>query len=168
MNQKEKTRRFKKIIKENKGILYKVINSYCKDVADKKDLEQEILIQLWKSLEKYNNEYKISTWIYRIAMNVSISFYRKNKNTPSKLSIDSIFIEHKYEEKNDDFHEKSRILHFFIDKLNKLDKAIILLYLDNYNYKEISEIIGITKTNVATKINRIKNKLKKTYNNGIK
>ncbi len=168
MNQKEKTQRFKKIIKENKGILFKVINTYCKDFIDKKDLEQEILIQLWKSFDKYNSEYKISTWIYRIAMNVSISFYRKNKNRPSNLSIDSIFIENKYDENTNEINDNSRLLHFFIDKLNKLDKAIILLYLDDYNYEEISDIIGITETNVGSKINRIKNKLKKTYQNGIK
>lgn len=168
MNQKEKTQSFKKIIQENKGILYKVINTYCKEPLYKKDLEQEILIQLWKSFDKYNKEYKISTWIYRIAMNVSISFYRKNKNKPSNLSIDSIFIENNYEEIADNIGNKSKILHFFIDKLNKLDKAIILLYLDDYNYKEISDIIGITETNVGSKINRIKTKLKNTYQNGIK
>lgn len=168
MNQKEKAQGFKKIIQENKGILYKVINCYCKESSDKKDLEQEILIQLWKSFDKYNSEYKISTWIYRIAMNVSISFYRKNKNTLSNLSIDSIFIENNYEEIADNIDDKSRVLHFFIDQLNKLDKAIILLYLDEYNYKEISDIIGITETNVSSKINRIKNKLKKTYQNGFK
>lgn len=166
MSKDRKTQRFQKIIEENKGILYKVINIYCKDTQDKKDLEQEILIQLWKSLEKYNKNYKISTWIYKIAMNVSISFYRKNRNTPIHLSIDSIFIEKEYEEQNDFIKDKKRILNIFIDQLNEFDKAIILLYLEDYNYKEISNIIGITETNVGSKINRIKNKLKKTYQNG--
>ena len=168
MSKENKTQRFQKIIEENKGILFKVINIYCKDTQDKKDLEQEILIQLWKSLEKYNKNYKISTWIYKIAMNVSISFYRKNRNTPTHLSIDSIFIEKNYEEQNDDTKDKKRILNVFINQLNEFDKAIILLYLEDYNYKEISHIIGITETNVGSKINRIKNKLKKTYQNGTK
>jgi RNA polymerase sigma factor (sigma-70 family) len=162
----KKAERFQKIIRENKGILYKVINIYCKDYEDKKDLEQEILIQLWKSLEKYNENYKISTWIYKIAMNVSISFYRKNKNSLTHLPIDSIFIEKEYEEHNDETKDKKRILNIFIDQLNEFDKAIILLYLEDYNYKEISNIIGITETNVGSKINRIKNKLKKTYQHG--
>jgi len=164
----KKTERFKNIIEENKGILYKVINMYCKGIEDKKDLEQEILIQLWKSLEKYNEDYKISTWIYRIAMNVSISFYRKNRNTVTHLPIDSIFIEKEYIEQNDDAKERARVLKLFINQLNDFDKAIILLHLEDYNYKEISNIIGITETNVGSKINRIKNKLKKTYQNGIK
>jgi RNA polymerase sigma-70 factor (ECF subfamily) len=164
----KKTDRFQNIIEENKGILYKVINIYCKDDEDKKDLEQEILIQLWKSLEKYNEDYKISTWIYKIAMNVSISFYRKNRNASTHLPIDSIFIEKEYVEQNNDVKENTRILNIFIDQLNEFDKAIILLHLEDYNYKEISNIIGITETNVGSKINRIKNKLKKTYQNGIK
>lgn len=166
MSKLKKSERFQKIIKENKGILYKVINIYCKDYEDKKDLEQEILIQLWKSLEKYNKSYKISTWIYKIAMNVSISFYRKNKNSLTQIPIDSIFIEKEYVEHNDENKNKKRILNIFIDQLNEFDKAIILLYLEDYNYKEISNIIGITETNVGSKINRIKNKLKKTYQNG--
>lgn len=168
MSRLKKTKRFHKIIKENKGILYKVINIYCKGIEDKKDLEQEILIQLWKSLEKFDEKYKISTWIYKIAMNVSISFYRKNKNNLNHLPIDSIFIEKEYEEQNDDVKDKKRILNFFIEQLNEFDKAIILLYLEDYNYKAISNIIGISETNVGSKINRIKNKLKKEYNNGIK
>jgi RNA polymerase sigma-70 factor (ECF subfamily) len=163
-----KTEKFQKIIVENKGILYKVINIYCKDTEDKKDLEQEILIQLWKSLDNYNENYKISTWIYKIAMNVSISFYRKNRNTSDHLSIDSIFIEKEFEEQDDGFKDKKRILNIFIDQLNEFDKAIILLYLEDYNYKEISNIVGITETNVGSKINRIKNKLKKHIKNGIK
>ena len=166
MSKLKKAERFLKIIKENKGILYKVINIYCKDNEDKKDLEQEILIQLWKSLKKYNKSYKISTWIYKIAMNVSISFYRKNKNSLTHITIDSIFIEKECVEHNDENKDKKRILNIFIEQLNEFDKAIILLYLEDYNYKEISNIVGITETNVGSKINRIKNKLTINYQNG--
>jgi RNA polymerase sigma factor (sigma-70 family) len=168
LSKASKTERFQKIIEENRGLLYKVINMYCKDTNDKKDLEQEILIQLWKSLEKYNKNYKISTWIYKIAMNVSISFFRKNRNTPTHLSTDSIFIEKEYVEQNEGIRDKKRLLNIFINQLNEFDKAIILLYLENYNYKEISHIIGISESNVVIKINIIKNKLKKTYKNGTK
>ena len=168
LSREKKTERFKRIIEENKGILYKVINIYCKDPSNKEDLEQEILLQLWRSLDNYNAEYKISTWIYRIAMNVSISFYRKNNKAPSHLSIDSIFIKNSYDEDIDEIDYKKNRLQFFIDQLNDLDKAIILLYLEEYNYKEIGKIIGITESNVGSKINRIKNKLKKVYRNGTK
>lgn len=162
MNSLKKTERFQKIIQENKGILYKVINIYCKDIEDREDLEQEILIQLWSSLKDYNENYKLSTWIYKIAMNVSISFYRKNKlrNTATHLPIDSIFIEGEYDEETDEFKHQKKVLNIFIDKLNEFDKAIIILYMEEYNYKEISDIVGISETNVGTKINRIKKKLK--------
>jgi len=162
VNSLNKTERFQKIIQDNKGILYKVINIYCKDIEDKKDLEQEILIQLWSSLKSYNENYKLSTWIYKIAMNVSISFYRKNKlrNTTTHLPIDSIFIEGEYDEDTDEFKHQKKVLNIFIDKLNEFDKAIIILYMEEYNYKEISDIVGISETNVGTKINRIKKKLK--------
>ena len=169
MNSSKKLEKFQKVIKDNRGILYKVINIYCKNIEDRKDLEQEILIQLWKSLSNYNKNYKISTWVYKIAMNVSISFYRKNKvrNLATHLSIDSIFIEKEYKFQSDEFKEKRDILNIFINKLNEFDKAIIILYLEEYNYKEISDIVGISETNVGTKINRIKNKLKNNINYGI-
>ncbi|WP_224484026.1 RNA polymerase sigma factor [Robertkochia aurantiaca] len=160
MNQKEKTQKFKKIIQENRGVLFKVINIYCKDEQDKKDLEQEILIQLWKSVDNYDERFKISTWIYRIAMNVSISFYRKNKRAASHVSMDSIFMEQTLAESEDDVLEKWQTVKYFLNQLNELDKAIMLLYLDDFNYSDIGEIVGISTTNVGTKINRIKNKLK--------
>ncbi|MND37875.1 RNA polymerase sigma factor [Solitalea canadensis] len=77
MNSKEKTELFLSIIQANKGIIYKVANTYCKDMEDRKDLVQEISIQLWKSFDNYSSQYKYSTWMYRIALNVAISFYRK-------------------------------------------------------------------------------------------
>lgn len=162
MNSLKKTEIFEKLVQENKGILYKVINIYCKNIEDRKDLEQEILIQLWSCLKNYNENYKLSTWIYKIAMNVSISFYRKNKlrNTATHLPIDSIFIEGEYDEETDEFKYKKKVLNIFIDKLNEFDKAIIILYMEEYDYKEISNIVGISETNVGTKINRIKKKLK--------
>jgi len=156
-----KTELFKQIIEENKGILYKVISIYCKNNDDKKDLEQEILIQLWQSLKNYNDNYKLSTWVYKVAVNVSISFYRKSKqrNKTKTVPLDSIFNEKAYEEQDDGLDENRRILNLFIDQLNKFDKAILILYMEEYNYKEISEIVGISESNVGTKINRIKNKL---------
>ena len=84
---------FVKIIKSNKRIIYKVINTYCSDIDDRKDLEQEIIIQLWKSFQSYNDQFQLSTFIYRIAMNVSISFYRSNLNRKSRTTLlnESIF-----------------------------------------------------------------------------
>lgn len=157
--------KFIQILNENKWVLYKVINTYCYDPEDKKDLEQEILIQLWKSIKSYNSNYKMSTWIYKIAMNVSVSFYRSSSNKKANtLSInDSIFqVENKIDHA-DPFEEKRKFLHDFIKQLDVFNKEIMILYLDDYGYKEIAEIVGISESNVGTKINRIKKKLQEYY-----
>jgi RNA polymerase sigma-70 factor (ECF subfamily) len=157
--------KFIQILKENKWLLYKVITTYCKDTEDRKDLEQEILIQLWKSVESYNNQYKISTWIYKIAMNVSISFYRSNINRKSRTSQinESIFQVADQIDNSVSVDEERKFLSDFINQLDDLNKEILVLYLDNLSYKEIAEIVGITESNVGTKINRIKNKLQENY-----
>tara|TARA_B110001452_G_scaffold264083_1_gene266495 strand:- start:1447 stop:1959 length:513 start_codon:yes stop_codon:yes gene_type:complete len=167
VNKKEQ---FIKTIDEHKKIIYKIVNSYCKNKEDRKDLEQEIIIQLWNSFDNYNSDYKYSTWMYRIALNVAISFYRKEKKWSIKNdfyneeSIFKIEKEDTSEEQTElDFHLK--LLQGFIHNLNELNKALMLLYLEEKSYEEIAEILGITKTNVATKISRIKLKLKKEFQN---
>ena len=157
--------KFIHIINENKWVLYKVINSYCKDAEDRKDLEQEIIIQLWKSFKSYNSGYKISTWIYKIAMNVSISFYRSNikrKSNTSSIS-ESIFYLSNQIEDTPTHKEEKEILYEFIRNLDEFNKEIIILYLDDSTYREIAEVIGITESNVGTKINRLKKKLQEFY-----
>ena len=160
----DKTVQFLEVILQHKGILYKVANSYCKNKEDRKDLVQEIAIQLWKSFERYDHAYKYSTWMYRIALNVAISFYRKENSRQrisNSLSID-IF---EFENTENDLEKEHnlQLLDHLIAKLNHLDKALLLLYLEEKNHAEIAEIIGITTTNVATKISRIKAKLKKEF-----
>ena len=161
--------RFIKTIDEHKKIIYKIVNSYCRNREHRKDLEQEIIIHLWNSFDNYNEKYKYSTWMYRIALNVAISFYRKEKKQLVKNdfynedSIFSIVDENKENETELDYHLK--LLQKFINNLNELNKALMLLYLEEKNYEEIAEILGITKTNVATKISRIKLKLKKEFQN---
>ena len=164
MSVQNKNDLFISVIESHKGILYKVANSYCKDNEDKKDLVQEIIVQLWKSFDNYNDEYKYSTWIYRISLNVAISFYRK-ENSRTKISspfTDGIF---NFADTNDTEEKEINmsILQQFISELKQLDKALMLLYLEEKSYKEISEIIGYSETNVATKISRIKNELKKKF-----
>jgi len=152
------------ILKENKRILYKVVYSYCQSSEDRKDLEQEIIIQLWKSLKYYNKDFKLSTWIYRIALNVAISHYRrdfkrKKTNTPYNGTIFQIAEEENLAEEH---ISRTDLLYKFINQLDEFNKAIIILYLEDKSYKEIAEIIGLTETNVGTKINRIKKKLKES------
>lgn len=164
MEKIDKSDIFLSVVQSNKGIIYKVANSYCKNVEDRKDLGQEITIQLWKSFDKYDDNFKHSTWIYRISLNVAISFYRK-ENSRKKISnplTDGII---NFPD-NDGFEDKENdlsILQQMISQLKDLDKALMLLYLEEKSHKEISQIIGISETNVATKINRIKNSLKQKF-----
>lgn len=166
INKKEQ---FIKTIDEHKKIIYKIVNSYCSNREDRKDLEQEIIIQLWKTFDNYNSDYKYSTWMYRIALNVAISFYRKEKKWSIKndyYNEESIFkIEEDTSEEQTELNYHLKLLQEFIYNLNELNKALMLLYLEEKSYEEIAEILGITKTNVATKISRIKLKLKKEFQN---
>lgn len=165
MMEKDRTANFLVIVEQNKGILFKVANSYCRNMEDRKDLVQEIILQLWKSFDNYNEKFKLSTWMYRISLNVAISFYRK-ENTRKRISnpLRGDIIDFSDSEISDEKETNLGILNRLISDLNDLPKALMLLYLEEKSYKEISEIIGITETNVATKIGRIKDKLKKDFN----
>jgi RNA polymerase sigma-70 factor (ECF subfamily) len=154
------------VVKDNQRLIYKICHSYCRNRENRIDLEQEILFQLWKSFEKYDGRVKISTWIYRIALNTAISFYRndyKQKKHASNVDVSMIsLVDAEYESEQD---ENIMMLYRFIEQLNEIDKALMLLYLDDNKYRDIAEIIGITETNVATKINRIKKSLKEQFSN---
>jgi len=155
---------FLDLLEQHKKIIFKVCNSYCKDPDSRKDLTQEIVIQLWKSFRKYDAQYKISTWMYRIALNVAISFYRREKKYTSTASLAESTLPFVDDSTSShDIESDIAQLHRFIDQLDELHKALMILYLDNNSYKDISEVLGITETNVATKINRIKQKLKHQF-----
>lgn len=163
MQTEEQNQLFQELIEQHKGILFKVARTYCQDDEDRQDLIQEILIQLWQSFHKYNDKFKISTWLYRISLNVAISFYRKNevrknKNVPLNEQITEIQEVIKSEKV-----QQLNLLEQFINELKEVDKALMLLYLEEKSYKEISEILGISETNVATKIGRIKRSLKQKF-----
>ncbi|MGQ1890238.1 RNA polymerase sigma factor [Thermophagus sp. OGC60D27] len=158
--------KFLTTIDSHKKIIYKVVNSYCRNREDRKDLEQEIIIQLWNSFDKYNAEYKYSTWMYRIALNVAISFYRKEKKwlvINDFYNRDSIYTIEDQNDNKTELDHNIKLLQEFINRLNELNKALMLLYLEEKTYDEIAEILGISKTNVATKISRLKLKLKKEF-----
>ena len=163
-----KDQEFIRLTKENKGIIYKICNSYCAGKDDRDDLAQEIIYNLWKSFDSFNDAFKFSTWMYRVALNVAISFYRQEKKFKNHDSISEglIVFEDDSEGKNE-AENNLRVLQDFITELKEIDKAIILLYLDDNSHKEIAEITGFTETNVATKINRIKDKLRRYFSNKI-
>jgi RNA polymerase sigma-70 factor (ECF subfamily) len=147
-------------IEKHQGIIYKVSRMYCDKEECRQDLFQDILVQLWQSYSTFNEQSKFSTWMYRVALNTAIAQFRKDKknNEDTLLEIPvNIPEEESYKEKEDrrEFVQKA------INKLSKAEKAIIVLYMDDYTYEEISEIAGITLSNVGVKISRIKSKLEK-------
>lgn len=163
MNQQENRRFYQEIIERNKGILLKVARTYCPNDQDRQDLLQEMMIQIWQSIHKYNKQYKMSTWLYRISLNVAISFYRKNSTRTKKFTLlDGQLANTPNEDKTENDRELY-LLEKFISDLKELDKALILLYLEDKSHTEISEILGISVSNVGTKIGRIKEKLKAQF-----
>jgi RNA polymerase sigma factor (sigma-70 family) len=153
---------FQTLVEEHKKILYKVCNSYCRNRDDREDLAQEIIIQLWQSFGKFDERCRFSTWMYRIALNVAISFYRRESTRTRHVISDE---EHLLEaiDDADSQPEDIRLLYQFIEGLDPLNKALVLLYLDGNSYQEIADVLGISETNVATKINRLKKTMKQEF-----
>jgi RNA polymerase sigma factor (sigma-70 family) len=155
---------FIKVVHENLGIINKICFAYTNNVEDRNDLKQEILIQLWKAYPQFKHRSKISTWMYRIALNTAISILRKVK----RKILESELTESNYQipEIEDDATLNENIIRLYrmIYRLSDLEKAIMLLYLDEQPYREIAEIVGISETNVATKISRIKFQFKNQFN----
>jgi RNA polymerase sigma-70 factor (ECF subfamily) len=157
---------FISVVRDHQSLIYKICHSYCSHPENRKDLQQEVLIQLWNSFSKFDGRVKLSTWIYRIALNTAISYYRKDcKQRRDNITLDVSLISLPHIEADSDLDENIALLYQFIDTLDELEKALILLYLDENKYKDIADILGISETNVATKISRIKKKLKEQFSN---
>lgn len=146
------------LVKAYERVIYKVCYLYVTPNATLEDLYQEVVINLWKGYASFRGESKVSTWVYRIALNTCISFLRKEKNAP-------VFVELTAEadrmDADDDTQLMLRRLYSLIGRLKPLDKSLILLYLEDKSYEEMAEITGLTATNVATKLSRIKERLRK-------
>lgn len=154
---------FLALIQENKRIIYKICNSYCRNQYDREDLAQEIIYQLWRSGESFQADHKFSTWMYRIALNTAISFYRKEQSAGKTVELSEQVLAMK--EEGSELEENIRQMQQFINDFNELDRALILLYLEKKNHKEIAEILGISESNVGTKISRMKEKLRQRFSN---
>lgn len=158
--------KFISVIREHQKLIYKICHTYCADPENREDLQQEILMQLWQSFRKFDGRVKISTWIYRIALNTAISYYRTHRrHQDNRISWDAAVISLPAGESGIEKEEQIRLLYLFIGQLNELDKALMLLYLDDKSYSEIADILGISETNAATKVNRIKGRLKGKFIN---
>lgn len=163
MTKQEQQLFFQEIIEQHKAILFKVARTYCLNEEDRQDLLQEIMIQIWQSIYKYNDQHKISTWLYRISLNVAISFYRKNAIRAGKYTV---LKEQMPELPTEDKTENERqlnLLEQFISELKEIDKALMILYLEDKSHAEIAGILGMSVSNAGTKIGRIKDKLKTRF-----
>jgi RNA polymerase sigma-70 factor (ECF subfamily) len=160
MTDKRQKDKFLDILEKNIGIIIKIARAYSKTLHDKEDLINDITLELWKSFGRFKGDSKISTWIYRIALNTSMNYKRKREKDRLFFLDDLKQIDNVswLIEQPDSSH--SEILYHCIDELNQLNKAIILLYLDGNSHDEISDITGISKTNVGTRISRIKEQIK--------
>ncbi len=152
---------FLSALEQNRQKLYRICSIYSEDDEDSKDLFQEVLIQIWKSMPSFRGKSSMSTWMFRVALNVCLRFkskYSKNQNRFTRLN--SVTISNfKTEENNNEDSEKLKALRICIKKLNEGDKAIVALYLEGLAYKEISSIVGLSENHIAVKIKRIKSKL---------
>lgn len=150
------------VIEANKGLLFKVAHQYCHDSNDREDLIQEMIIAVWKSSGRYDPEYKLSTWMTRIAINIAVSHYRKNrKHSQTTEAIEdhtSIAAPDSFEDT-----EQNHLLRQILQQETPLNRALIILYLEGHNQKEIADILGISSSNVASKLHRLKTKFKRQH-----
>ncbi|MDR3273124.1 MAG: RNA polymerase sigma factor [Flavobacteriaceae bacterium] len=151
---------FSELIEQNQKIIHRICRIYTSNSMDSQDLFQEILLQLWKSYGSFRGNSKFTTWMYRVALNTALSLFRKSKKNVVTQEFDnaSYTISESLEEAEKE--EQIELLYRIIKRLPEVERAFILLYLDNLSYKEISDTMGITEINCRVKLNRIKNKLK--------
>ena len=151
-------------LQDNQNIVHKVCTLYTNDRDSHNDLFQEITIQLWKAYPKFRGEAKFSTWMYRVALNTAITLYRKNKRRIDTADYESIIFKIKADEYDETEELQLKLMYKAVKQLNDVDKALVFLYLEDKNYAEISETLGITEVNARVKMNRIKTKLRTILN----
>ncbi len=153
---------FIRLVNEHRGMLYKVCRLYCSAAEDRRDLFQEIIVQLWRAYPGFRGEAKFSTWLYRIALNTAISDLRKQQHQrtvpadPESLPDQLQDIQYSGEKE-----EQLQLLYTAIGRLTEVEKALTMLYLEDKSYNEMEEIMGISQNNLRVKMNRIKEKLRK-------
>ena len=157
MKTQTKEQEFTEVVLAHKSIIYKVCYIYApKGMIE--DYYQEVLCNLWQNFDSFDGRSKRSTWIYRVALYTCISFIRRKQPASITLSFDIS------SEEDGSLKEQMEELHSIIDRLEHLDRALILLWLEGHSYEEISEITGLEKSNVGVKLMRAKNKIKEMFN----
>ena len=151
-------------LENNQNIVHKVCTLYTHDRESHNDLFQEITIQLWKAYPKFRGEAKFSTWMYRVALNTAITLYRKSKKQVKTQDFDSVLFKIKAQEYDDTEEQQLKLMYNAIKELGDIEKALVFLYLEDKNYAEIAETLGISEVNARVKMNRVKNKLRTILN----
>lgn len=151
-------------LEKNQNIVHKVCRLYTNNQDAHNDLFQEISIQLYRAYPKFRGDSKFSTWMYRIAINTAITLYRKSKRTIKTQDFDTVSFKIQSNEYDDTEEEQLRLMYEGIKQISDIEKALVFLYLEEKNYKEIAETMGISEVNARVKMNRVKNKLKKILN----
>ena len=151
---------FVQLINEHTGLIQKVCRLYAATAQDRQDLFQEIVIQLWRAIPKFRQESKLTTWMYRVALNTAISSYRKQQRSIDTTDIDFVMADLADDNKAAEKEEKLKLLYGAIARLPEIEKAIVLLYLDDKSYEEMEEILGINQNNLRVRMNRVKEKLR--------
>jgi RNA polymerase sigma-70 factor (ECF subfamily) len=153
---------FTDLLRRHARLIHKIAYGYCRDAMDREDVVQEIALQLWRSRDRYDERYAETTWIYRIALNVAISFHRRERrHREGGLSLDADVIP--LEAEPIEPSEEVQLLQSCIDELGALDKALVLLYLDGNDHASIAKVLGISVSNVGTKLGRIKGRLRVSF-----
>ncbi|MGH1337920.1 MAG: RNA polymerase sigma factor [Aureispira sp.] len=165
-----RNKEFEDLLEQHKGILYKIGRSYTRNKTDFDDLYQEMLIQLWKSMQRFRGNSKLSTWVYRVALNTALTYYRnenrqQNLNLVEEIEWSAISKVKEEETSFDQRQEKIELLYHCIYLLKKEDRGIILLYLNGEKYEEIAQVIGLSIPHIGVKISRIKKQLYKLLKN---
>lgn len=157
---------FTELIRQHRGLIHKVTMAYCADPSDREDVAQEIAVQLWRSRDKYDERFRTTTWIYRIALNVAISFYRRERrHRTGRQPLDEQLLVSTGENELQVSDDVQRLL-TCINTLGAIEKALVLLYLDDHDHQAIADVLGTSTSNVGTKLNRIKSKLRTCLTSG--
>ena len=162
MDTKELEKEFLDMIEAQKRTIYKVCYIYANDQDDLNDLFQETVLNLWKGFPSYRGDSKLTTWVYRIAMNTCITFLRHASHRPQTVPMTANVASQMAAD--EDTEARLQELYRLINRLGKLERALILLWLEERSYQEMADILGLSKANVAVKLNRIREKLKKMSN----
>lgn len=145
------------LLTQHRKIIYKVCNLYMDDREQRDDLFQEITLQAWKSFAHFRGDARFGTWLYRVALNTAITYFKKEKRK-APVFLSEVFPE--MPEMPDPAEEQLQAMYKAIATLSKIDKALVMLYLEDYSYQDIGDMLGITANNVAVKMNRVKARLK--------